>query len=73
MDSVGVGFDWGSVDVFLGEVRDVVVEDDSITDCLVIVGSFVIGDSVIVLIVGIGRLEIQIHCPYVRIELVLVN
>ena len=46
---------WGSAEVFLGEVGDgdVVVAHmaDSITVCLVIVGSFAIGDSVIVIVV----------------------
>ena len=48
----------GSAGVFLGLVGggDVVVADDSIVGCLMVVGSFVIGDIVIAVVMGFGSL-----------------
>ena len=47
----------GSAGVFLGGVGggDVVVADNSVAGCLMVVGSFAIGDIVLAVVMGVGE------------------
>ena len=52
-----IGRALGSAGVFLGGVggEDVVVADNSVAGCLMVVGSFAIGDIVLAVVMGVGE------------------